>query len=45
MIIVFELGNNTHTIYIIKTEQHNREEDLVKIHRNILDFRVNVRIL
>ena len=43
MIIVFELGKNTH-IYIIKTEQYNREADLVKIHRNILDFRVNVRI-
>ena len=47
MIIVFELSKNIHTlhnIYIIKTEQYNREEDLVKIHRNILDFRVNVRI-
>ena len=45
MIIVFELGKNTHTyIYTIKTEQYNREEDLVKMHRNILDFRVNVRI-
>jgi len=47
MIIVFELGKNTHIyiyIYIIKTEQYNHEEDFVKIHRNILDFRVNVRI-
>ena len=42
MIIVFDLGNNTH-LYI-ETEQYHRKADFAKILHNIMDFRVNVRI-
>ena len=41
-IILFRFSKNTQSY--IKAEQFHREADFAKMFRNIVDFRVNVRI-